>query len=594
MGGAGGAGPLTARKRGAICSDTTCPWKPMIGKSHELQEGCPRYNQANLGVEYAFLVKQVTEGRSIGVEDMAYAAAAEINSNPRTYREAMASPQADQWKGATDKEIGSLVERGTWTLVKPPPGVKILRAVWVLTIKRDEHGNIRLFKARLCAGGDGQEQFGKTRGPVPQQPTVRAFLATGNALGWHMEVMDVDSAYLYASLNEEVYMEQPEGYVQYAEDGTKLVCRLHLSLYGLRQAAYNWNEEINGTIMDFGMERGAADQCVYFKDMQEQTAEGSHGLLLWVDDIIAGAKNKATLDKLKEHLKSKYKVKELGLLKYVLGMEVHREMERRTLEITQGAFVDQVLERFGMANCNPADTPAVGTLTRLEEDVYDQEYMALVGSLLYLAIVSRPDIAYAVQALSRHMRAPGEEHWTAAKRVLRYLKGTRNLGIKFGQSDRDDPGLTGYCDADWAGDKDTRRSTTAYIFKLDGGCISWSSRLQPTVALSTAEAEYMAACAAVQEAMYLRQLLSDLGWSMDGPIKIKEDNQGCIALSENPVHHKRTKHIDIKYHFVREKVLSGEIVLEHVATEHQLADLLTKPLERVRVEKLRTHVLGYN
>lgn len=220
--------------------------------------------------------------------------------------------------------------------------------------------------------------------------------------------------------------------------------------------------------------------------------------------------------------------------------------------------------------------------------------MSLVGSLVYAAMVTRLDIAHRIQVLGRHLQASGQEHWTAAKRVLRYLKGTRELGIVYGANGARDIELYGYCDADWAGDIETRRSTTGYVFMLGGGSISWASKLQPTVALSSTEAEYMAACAAVQEAIYMRRLLGDLKCEQVQPTIIWEDNQGCIAMSKNPIHHKRTKHIDIRYHFTREKVESGEIDLKYVSTEHQLADLLTKPLLSHRVACLRARVLGYN
>ena len=231
-------------------------------------------------------------------------------------------------------------------------------------------------------------------------------------------------------------------------------------------------------------------------------------------------------------------------------------------------------------NARPVGTPAEGVLTRIvskDEDKPDTLYMSIVGSLLYASIMTRPDISFAVQALGRHMQASGPEHMVAAKRVLRYLQGTKELGLVYeaGDISRGKPSIVGYSDSDWAGDHDTRRSTTGYLFMLDnGGAVSWSSKLQPTVALSSAEAEYMAVCAAVQEAIHLRQLISDLGYMQDQPTVIFEDNQGCIAMSANPVFHKRTKHIDIRYHFIRERITSGDVELRYVATEYQLADLI--------------------
>ena len=223
--------------------------------------------------------------------------------------------------------------------------------------------------------------------------------------------------------------------------------------------------------------------------------------------------------------------------------------------------------------------------------------MSIVGSLLYAAMITRPDITYAVQALGRHLQASGKEHVIAAKRVLRYLKGTKDLALVYeARGDgKGQPSIIGFSDADWGGDRDTRRSTTGYLFMIEetGGAISWASKLQPTVALSSAEAEYMAACAAVQEAIHLRLLMRGLGFEQKGATVIFEDNQGCIALSDNPVFHKRSKHIDIRYHFIRERVANKEITLKYVATEHQLADMLTKGLPKPRVNVLRSPVLGH-
>jgi hypothetical protein len=228
------------------------------------------------------------------------------------------------------------------------------------------------------------------------------------------------------------------------------------------------------------------------------------------------------------------------------------------------------------------------------EGTADAEYMSMVGSLLYAAMVTRPDIAFAVQRLGRHLQAAGDEHYVAAKRVMRYLRATRTIGIKY-TSSSGAPYVKPvcFCDADYGEDRDTRRSTTAYVFMLAGGAVSWGSRLQPTVALSSTEAEYMATCAAVQEVTYMRQLFTDLGFGQKHATTIYQDNQACIALSSNPIYHKRTKHIDVRYHYVRERVESGDVVLVHVPSERQLADLLTKPLPRVRLAMLRDYVLGY-
>ena len=245
-----------------------------------------------------------------------------------------------------------------------------------------------------------------------------------------------------------------------------------------------------------------------------------------------------------------------------------------------------------MSDCKPVGTPAEGYLHRQKDAKPNREYMCLVGSLLYAAMVTRPDIAFAVQALGRHLQSPTEEHFNAGKRILRYLQGTKDLGLKYSPSGEGTT-IKGYADSDWAGDRDTRRSVTAYVFILGGAAISWGSKLQPTVALSSSEAEYMAACSAVQEAVHLRLLLKSLGYEQVGCTTIYEDNQGCIGMSKNPILRKRAKHIDIRYHFIRERVASGDVKLVYIETENQLADILTKPLLKPRLTKIRALVLGY-
>jgi hypothetical protein len=236
-------------------------------------------------------------------------------------------------------------------------------------------------------------------------------------------------------------------------------------------------------------------------------------------------------------------------------------------------------------------TPVEGKLQRLEGAKPNKEYMKIVGSLLYAAIVTRPDIAFAAQMLGRHMKAAEEEHLVAAKRVLRYLAGTQVYSIKYSGNGKSE--VYGYSDADWGGDSATMRSTTGYIFFLGNGPISWTSRLQPTIAHSSAEAEYMALCSATQEAIHLRQLMQEMGFSQQGSTKIYEDNQGCIAMSKNPVMHKRTKHIAIRFHFIREKVESGEVEIEYIPTEHQWADALTKGISRTRLRILQPRIMGH-
>jgi hypothetical protein len=437
----------------------------------------------------------------------------------------------------------------------------------------------------------GQDYF-DTYSPVTKMTSIRTFLAIACMESWYLESMDVDTAFLNAKVEEEVFVTQPEGFVHLDGKGRPLVCKLLKSIYGLKQASHNWNKTIDAWLQDYGLKPTQADSCAYLKRSKTQTLV----ILLWVDDLIIGGNSQAIIDKFKADISRRFKMKALGELQWILGMEVKRNKATRTLEITQTTYINQMLEKFGMLDCKAISTPAEGTLQRSQsqQPASDNLYMSIVGSLLYAAMVTRPDITYAVQSLGRHLQSSGPEHLAAAKRVLRYLQGTKTLGVRFSGGLTDiNKTLTGYSDSDWGGDPDTRRSTTAYLFQFGGGPISWSSRLQPTVALSSAEAEYMAVCAATQESTYLRQLLEELGYPQVSATKIFEDNQGCIALARNPVLHKRTKHIEIRYHFIRERIESKQVQLEYVPTQRQLADIMTKALPKPQFETLRSMVMGY-
>lgn len=514
------------------------------------------------------------------------------HGEPASVKEAKQSADWGKWKAAMDSEFQSLMETKTWTLCSLPDGANVIDTKWVFKAKQDETGKVVRHKARLVARGFTQEEgldYFDTYAPVARISSIRTVLAIAAKEDFELVNMDVDTAFLQSSVEEEVYVSQPPEYEQRGTSGEKLVCKLHKSLYGLKQAPRNWNKTIDEWLREYGLEPSHSDACVYVMICED----GTLVVVLYVDDLIIAGSNKQIVDDFKQAIAERFQMKDLGELKWILGMSIKRNRQDRTLEVSQGVYIERMLERYGMADCKPVATPGFGDLSRVEGEGHANKlYRGGVGSLIWTTM-TRPEIAYPVQVLSRYMQASGDEHWMAAKRVMRYLKGTRDLGIKYGVSDGDSLILEGYCDADWGNDKDTRRSTTGYVFQLAGGSISWASKLQPTVALSSTEAEYMALSAGVQEALYLRQLLEDLGYQQKSATVIREDNQGCIALAGNPIHHRRTKHIDIRYHFVRERIESGEIKVEYVPTEHQLADLLTKALPRDRMVDLRDRVMGY-
>lgn len=314
---------------------------------------------------------------------------------------------------------------------------------------------------------------------------------------------------------------------------------------------------------------------------------------LYVDDLVVVATHRATLDKFKSDISVRYQMKDLGELTWILGMEVLRDRQLGTLELRQTAYINQLIERHGLGDCKPVRTPAEGPLEADAEAQPDRAYMLLVGGLLYAATMTRPDIAFAVQRLSRHLKGASEAHWIAGKRVLRYLQGTRELGIKYGARPQADP-LVGYSDADHAGDLEGRRSISAYVFMMAGGAVSWGCKLKKSVATSTCEAEYMALCLTGKEAVHLRGLMASMGApTLAKPTVVYEDNQGAIEVAKNTKGTRKMEHVDVAYHFTGGLVTDEVIKLVHIGTEYQLADLLTKPLSAPRVLTLRRQVRGY-
>ena len=360
--------------------------------------------------------------------------------------------------------------------------------------------------------------------------------------------MDVKTAYLHAPIDCELYMEQPEGFEAKSKTGEHLVCKLNKSLYGLKQSGRNWNKLLYDHLTENGFVQNDADHCVYRKESENERVI----LLIWVDDLLIAANNNGSLGDVKEMLKRKFKMKDLGELKHFLGIDFTQS--EGEIKMSQKRHIAKMLERFGMSECKPRSTPCEQKLHfDTEGEVIDSTgYREIVGSLIYIMTCTRPDLSWIVSKLSQHLAEPKQQHWAAAKQLLRYLKGTIDQELHYKKSE-ESLKLEGYSDADWAADQNDRRSTTGYCFSLteNGPVISWKSRKQPTVALSTCEAEYMALAATTQESMYLVQLLKgvDLN-SPHVPVKIYEDNQGAIALSKNPVSRQRSKHVDIKYHFV--------------------------------------------
>lgn len=493
---------------------------------------------------------------------------------PVTPEEACGSDEKDKWLDAMKSELDSMNANNTWDLVKLPINRKTIRNRWVFARKTDNAGNTIKYKARLVAKGYSQREgidYSETFAPVARYTSLRYILALSAEMNLELTQMDAVSAFLNGSLEEEVYMDQPKMF----DDGTGRVCKLKRSIYGLKQSGRNWNKLLNQTLLEFGLKRTVSDQCVYVC----RTNEHILIVMVWVDDVLIAFNNKTEERKLREALSSRFKMKYLGNASVILGINITRNREKGTISVDQRKYLLQVMEKFNMANCNVISTPMdVNTKysKAMESDTNASfPYREVIGSLLFAAQVTRPDINFSVNLLSRYLDNPKTPHWNAAKRIIRYLKGTIDFKITYtGKSE-----ICGYCDSDYAADIDDRKSTSGFIFTMNGGAISWGSRKQAVVAQSTAEAEYTALGMATKEAIWLRSLNYEI-LGVSNAIQMYCDNKSAIDMARNNNVSERTKHIDIKLKFVHNEIDNGKILLNHVPSDKMLADVLTKSLTR--------------
>lgn len=483
-----------------------------------------------------------------------------------------------------DEEYDALVKNHTWILVEPPNDQKVIDNRWVYKIKERPDGSIDRYKARLVVRGFTQEygiDYQETFSPVVKFTSVRAILALAASRKMTLKQFDVKTAFLNGVLEENVFMSQPIGY----DDGTERVCKLNKSLFGLKQASRCWNRRFTEFINRLEFRTSESDPCVFVYD-------GDGGLMIlviYVDDGLIAAENGKVILPVIEHLRKEFEIKFFEL-KCFLGLEIDQRGDG-LIHVNQQAYSNKVLNRFGMIDCNTVTTPSDVTqnLGDFEADgEVDFPYRETVGSLMYLAVGTRPDISFAVGNVSRYMERPSAAHVNAMKRILKYVGGTKDMGICFDHGT--DVRFCGYSDADYAGDVETRRSTSGYVFMFGNGVISWGSERQKSVALSTTESEHMAASHAIKELVWLKRLLAELlPIDMETPM-FYMDNQSAIRLVKNPEFHKRTKHIEVRYHFIREKYEDG-IDLRYVETSKQLADIMTKPLPKIKHQYF-CHELG--
>lgn len=409
-----------------------------------------------------------------------------------------------------------------------------------------------------------------TFAPVAKLVTVRTLLAVATKKDWFIHQLDVNNAFLHGDLDEEVYMKLPQGFA--TENDTR-VCRLKRSLYGLKQASRNWYHKFTVFLLSIGFSQSKADHSLFIWDKN-----GTYiAILIYVDDVIITGNNIERIQQIKAQLDNAFSIKDLGQLKYFLGIEVAKT--ENGLVLSQRKYVLDILQDSGMLGCKPSKFPIEQNVKldrgENEKKVDSRQYRRLVGRLLYLQ-ATRPDITYSVNILSQFVADPRRNHLDALHRVLRYLKGTIGQGVLFPKAGH--PHLTTFCDSDWLGCPYTRRSRTGYLIMLGGAPISWKTKKQSVVSRSSAEAEYRAMASTVSEILWIRWLLKDLQIYITSPTDLFCDNQAARHIANNLVFHERTKHVEMDCFFVREHVLSKEIMPLKIDSKLQVADLLTKGL----------------
>jgi transposase InsO family protein len=514
----------------------------------------------------------------------------QLAKDPTSVHDALNGPYSEHWHRAMLEEWESLVKMETFKLADLPPGRAPIGCKWVLTVKRDEAGRVVRFKARLVARGFTQTagvDYKETFASVVKFSSIRMIFALAAQLDLTVYQVDIKTAFLNGELDETIYMDQPSEF----DDGSGRVLDLHRALYGLKQASRAWYQKLRSILEGMGFTRADGDPAVFL------WRRGDSVIIIpsWVDDLLGASNDPSAWQEFLQKLRGHVEITDMGVAHYYLGVQVDHDHKSKTLRISQKQYVTDLLEEFGFQDCTPVSTPLPPNIhltkdmcpsTEAEKtQMRDVPYLRLVGRLMYLMLFTRPDLCHAVGLLSRFGSNPGWEHWMAAKRVLRYLKGTTDYGITYRQSSLPFE-VTCYTDADWGEDPDTRRSISGMVSVLAGGAVSWSSKRQSTVAQSTLEAEYMAAASATKEVLWLRKMLADIGQPPTVPTVIWCDNQGAITTSKDDAFHPRTKHIDQKYHLVREKVEAGNITVLHKPTTEMAADFFTKSLPREKLERL--------
>ncbi|SCZ99308.1 BZ3500_MvSof-1268-A1-R1_Chr7-2g09478 [Microbotryum saponariae] len=497
--------------------------------------------------------------------------------DPANWGDVIRSGQEDVWGAPAQDEFDSLLnDYEVFQIVEScelPAGEILLRSGWVFRTKRNQHGDITDHKARLVAHGCAQHlglDFEKTYAPVVKFTSIRALIALAAANGYHVHQADVNKAYLHGKLDKPLYMRVPQGINLPGK-----ILKLSKSIYGLRQAGTIWNAEIDSTLRSLGYVPTRSDICIYRREHDGH----SHYIALYVDDLLLVGPSTAEIERVLDALELAYGIKRLGPAEYILGIQVKRGQDG-SITLSQERYLRDILARFQFTDAKPASIPMQPGVVLDFEDLaatpQDRtRYLQAIGSLMYAAVGTRPDLAFVVSYLARFSQQPGPEHWTAFKQVLRYIKGTLDLGLTYRKTSQP---LHGYSDANWGACLTTSRSTMGYAFILSGAAIAWCSKREHRVAKSTTDAEYLSLSYTSGDAIHLSELLAELGAPVSGPVVLYGDNQGSLALAQHPTNHQGSRHVRISEHYVRERVAEKEIEVRYIATGDMFADIFTKAL----------------
>ncbi|CAM8998803.1 unnamed protein product [Rhodiola kirilowii] len=509
-----------------------------------------------------------------------FIAAITVQVEPQTFAEAV---RDGRWRLAMRSEIDALVLNHTWDLVDLPPGKKAIGCRWVYTIKFHSDGTIERFKARLVALGNRQKEgvdYDETFAPVVKMTTVRLFLKVAAVKQWEVHQMDVHNAFLHGDLEEEVYMKLPPGF--HNDTGVEKVCKLKKSLYGLKQAPRCWFSKLATALKVYGFTQSKSDYSLF-----SLVRDGMQlYVLVYVDDLLVGGNDSGAIHRFKEYLSECFRMKDLGALKYFLGIEVARSFEG--FYLSQRKYACDIVVECGLLGSKPFATPVEQHhhLTSIGDDYHDnpEGYRRLVGRLVYL-MNTRPELSYIVHVLAQFMQRPQKKHWNGALRVVRYLKGSPGQGILL--SSFGDLRLSAYCDADWQACAITRRSLSGFAVMLGDSPIAWKTQKQRVVSRSSAEAEYRSMADTLSELKWDRELLLCFGIQHEGPMLMYCDNQSALHIAANPVFHERTKHVESDCHFIRDEIQDGLLRTMKIHTTEQLADIFTKGLSSSQFSYLR-------